>query len=487
MTKMKLVDLLNKVTILLNNADLDMEISGISYDSRTLNQGDLFVAIRGYEFDGHGYINDAINKGAACVICEETPPECLRYIVVENSRIALALISAAWFENPSTKIKVIGVTGTNGKTTVTTLLKSVLEYTTQAKVGLIGTNGNYIGDKEYLTSLTTPESYDIQRLLCKMVDENCEYAVMEVSSHALTLYRVHGIMFEVGIFTNLTPEHLDFHKSMDEYAKAKSKLFSYSRYAAINIDDEYARIMIESATGTVFTYSVKNDAADLVGKDVRLKPNKVDFCALTIGNLQRVELNIPGMFSVYNALAIISAALLTGIKIEDISSALKECHSVKGRVEIVPTNTDYTVIIDYAHTANALKNVILMARECFSGRVVTLFGCGGDRDNSKRPEMGRVAAKYSDYVIVTSDNPRTEDPEFIISQILTGMSDTKTPYKVIENRLQAIQWALENSQSGDVLILAGKGHETYQIVGREKRHFDEREIVADFCDLNKNQ
>lgn len=477
---MKLCDLLKKVNTLTVDADLDTDISGISYDTRTLSPGDLFVAIRGLEFDGHMYIEEAVKKGAACVICEEELFIDAQYIVVENSRKALALVSAEWFGHPAEKIKIIGATGTNGKTTVTTLIKCVLENCTGGKIGLIGTNGNLIGDKEYLTSFTTPESFEIQKLLAMMVDEGCKYAVMEVSSHALALYRVYGITFEVGIYTNLSPEHLDFHKTMEEYARAKALLFSYCRHSVINIDDEYASVMVKTAHDHVYTYSIKNETADLVGKNVHLSPDKVEFCALTIGHLCRVEVDIPGLFSVYNALATISAALLLEFELEDIATAIRTCDSAKGRVEVVPTNTDYTVLIDYAHTPDALLNILSMARGSTKGRVVTLFGCGGDRDKTKRPIMGEIAAKHSDFVVVTTDNPRTEDPNEIISQILVGMEGTKTPYEVIPNRCDAIHWALRNSRADDVLILAGKGHETYQIIGTEKNHFDEREIVAEY-------
>ena len=477
---MKLGDLLKKVDIMTCKADLDIDISGVGYDSRAVCAGNLFVAIRGHEFDGHSYISDAVSKGAVCIICEERPYIDTQYIIVENTRKALAIISAAWFGNPADKLTLIGVTGTNGKTTVTTLLKALIEECDNTKVGLIGTNGNYIGEKEYLTTLTTPESYDIHKLFKSMVDENCKYAVMEVSSHALVLNRVYGITFEIGIFTNLTPEHLDFHKTMDEYAKAKSLLFQNSRNSIINIDDEYAQIMINNAKDAVFTYSIDNDNADLVGKEVHLKPGKVEFSAVCGNDNVEFTLNIPGMFSVYNALATVSAALLSGFRPDNIKSALAKCKGVKGRAEVVPTNTDYTVIIDYAHTADALITVLKMARESTSGRVVILFGCGGDRDKSKRPQMGKAAADYSDFVIVTTDNPRTEEPNDIIKHIVEGMGDVKTPYEVIPNRVDAINWALKMSKTDDVLILAGKGHETYQIIGKNKNHFDEREIVAEY-------
>jgi len=476
---MTLMQLLENVKILESTISLDTQISGVCSDTRRLAPGNLFVAVKGYESDGNEFIGEAIAKGAACVICEKAPEEEMAYIVVENSRKVLALVSAAWFDYPAEKIKVIGVTGTNGKTTVTSLLKCVIEKSTGSKAGLIGTSVNMIGDRELASKLTTPESYEIQELLAMMVNEGCKYAVMEVSSHALVLSRVWGLEFEVGVFTNLSQDHLDFHGTMKAYAQAKSMLFAQSKNSAINIDDEYAQIMINSAMGDVFTYAVNDVSADLVGKDVKLYSDRVSFCALTIGNLLRLDVHIPGMFTVYNVLSVVSAALLLGLDIDTVTSALPLCEGVKGRAEVVPTGRDFTILIDYAHTPDALEKIICAARSSVSGRVVTLFGCGGDRDSSKRPVMGSVAAKYSDFVIVTSDNPRTEQPGEIIKDILVGMEGTNTPYEVIENRREAINWIINNARSGDVIILAGKGHETYQIIGKEKLHFDEREVVAE--------
>jgi len=477
---MKLRDLLEKLDITDAAADMEIEIHGVCFDTRKLRAGELFVAVRGFECDGHQHIEEAVDKGAVCVLCEETPNIDAPYVLVGDSRKALAAASAAWFGYPASKLRLVGVTGTNGKTTVTSLLKRVIEKCAGAKVGLIGTNANMIGDREIPAELTTPESYRIQELLAMMVSEGCEFAIMEVSSHALHLNRVYGIEFEVGVFTNLSPEHLDFHASMEEYASTKSLLFSISGKSAINIDDPHAPLMIKSAAGQVFTYAVNDDSADLVGKNVKLQSDRVDFCALTIGSLNRIVLRVPGMFSVYNALAVISSAMLLGFGIESVIAVLQTCEGVKGRAEIVPTNSDFTVLIDYAHTPDALENIIKAVRGSSQGRVVTLFGCGGDRDKKKRPLMGAIAARYSDFVIVTSDNPRTEAPGAIISDILAGMMDSNASYRVIENRREAIYWALENSESGDVLILAGKGHETYQIFGKEKTHFDEREVVAEY-------
>lgn len=483
---MKLKDLLEKTEVTSIAADLGMQVHGLCYDTRRIKAGELFVAIKGYESDGHSFIGKAVTEGAVCVICEEPPDVAVPYVIVNDSRKTLAAVSAAWFGYPAAGLKLVGVTGTNGKTTVTTLIKQILEKCTGAKVGLIGTNVNMIGGTELQTERTTPESYDLHALLAMMVREGCKYAVIEVSSHALLMSRVHGIQFDVGVYTNLTPEHLDIHLTMDEYARIKSRLFASCRMAAVNIDDEYAPVMINAAQCPVMTYSLKTDAADLVGKNIKLHPEKVEFCALTIGILTRAALKIPGMFSVYNALAAIAAVKLTGIDIECATVALETCKGAKGRTEVVPTPlSDCTVLIDYAHTPDALENIISAARTFTKSRVITLFGCGGDRYKEKRPQMGAIAAKLSDYVIVTSDNPRTEAPCDIINDILEGMKDTRTPYSVIENRGQAIYWALENTREGDVLLLAGKGHETYQIVGKDKTKFDEREVVAGFFARNR--
>ena len=477
---MRLGELLERVEILSFSVDMETEISGISYDTRSLRAGELFVAIKGYESDGHLYIGAAEDIGAVCVICEQYPVTAIPYIIVEDSRKALALVSAAWFGYPAEKLDIIGVTGTNGKTTVTSLIKQVIEKCSGTKAGLIGTNGILIGDKEMPAEHTTPESYEIHELFALMVRERCKYAVMEVSSHALCLSRVHGIEFETGVFTNLSQDHLDFHASIEEYAEAKSILFKQCRHAAINVDDGYSALIMDNALCPVFTFAVNDVSADLVAKNIKLLPDKVDFAALTIGNLMRVELMIPGMFSVYNALAAMSAALLLGFGLEEIAAALQICEGVKGRAEVVPTGEDFTVLIDYAHTPDAMQNIISTVRGYAPGRVVTLFGCGGDRDKEKRPIMGRIAVENSDFVVITSDNPRTEEPGSIINGIMAGIEGSATQYRVIENRREAIFWALENSKPGDVLILAGKGHETYQIFGKEKRHFDEREVVAEY-------
>jgi len=472
--------LLENVEIIHSEADTGIDISGICYDSRIVKNGELFIAVRGYETDGHKYIDDALGQGAICIVCEEVLDIQVPHIVVKDSRKALAMMSAAWFGFPAEKLILVGVTGTNGKTSVTNLIKYIIENCSGKKVGLIGTNGNFIGDRELPAVHTTPESYELHKLLDKMVLEGCIYVIMEVSSHALCQKRVFGIKYDVGVFTNLTPEHLDFHGSMDEYASAKSLLFKSSRKAVINIDDNYAPLMLEAAAGPVVTYAIENSSADLVGKDIKLQADKVDFCAVSVGSITRAELPIPGLFSVYNALASISSAIILGFGIERIVPLLKSYEGVKGRAETVATGLGYTVLIDYAHTPDALKNIISAVRGYAQGRVVTVFGCGGDRDKKKRPLMGRIATEMSDFTVITTDNPRTEDPGRIINDIKAGIINPDVFYTMIENRREAIWFALDDLKPGDVLIIAGKGHETYQIMGNNKIHFDDREIVAEF-------
>jgi len=461
----------------------DIEISGICYDSRRVVAGSLFVAIRGLQSDGHDHISSAVEKGAVCVICEKAPQDStIPYVLVEDSRAALALVSSAFYGDAHKKLKIIGVTGTNGKTTTACLIKQMLESLTDKPIGLIGTLGDFIGDNEVSHSRatsTTPDPDELHELFAQMVRAGCEYAVMEVSSHALVLEKLTGVEFEVGIFTNLTQDHLDFHGSLEEYAKAKARLGGQSRTMAINIDDSYALTMIENATAQVMTFSTKNNSADLVAREIRMQPSKVEFCALMTGELVRAEIAIPGNFSVYNALAAMLALRILGFSLDECAAALQKCSGVPGRAESVPTGRDFTVLIDYAHTPDALENIISAVRAGTTGRVVTLFGCGGDRDRTKRPIMGETAAKLSDFLIVTSDNPRTEEPEAIIADILEGVQDSKTPYEVIPDRRAAIAYAINNAKPNDTIILAGKGHETYQEINGVKQDLDERVVVAE--------
>ncbi len=477
---MKLRDILNGIEITELHADMDMEITGVDSDSRKAGPGRMFVAVVGFESDGHKFIESAVKAGAVCILCQRPPESDVPYVLTPNTRRGLAAASANMLGRPADKMKIIGVTGTNGKTTTTNLVKTIIEKCLGAKVGLIGTNGNMIGNTELHTERTTPESNELQELFAKMYDAGCEYVVMEVSSHALFLDRVYGVTYEAAVFTNLTEDHLDFHPTMEDYGKAKAILFTICRKGAVNIDDEYAHLMLDAAKSPVLKYSVLNESAELHAENVELHDDSVSFTAVYGGERCEAHLAIPGKFSVYNALSAISAAIMLGIGLKSAVSALAQCRGVMGRAEVVPTGRDFTIIIDYAHTPDALDNIISTVRGIARGRVVTLFGCGGDRDSRKRPIMGSIAAEKSDFVIVTSDNPRTEEPGAIINDILQGMQDTKTPYVVIENRREAIGWAIKNAQPRDIIILAGKGHETYQILGREKVHFDEREVVAEY-------
>ena len=475
---MKLKDLLRGLTPLEVHADLEQDITGISYDSRQVQPGGLFVAIPGFAADGHRFIPMAREKGAAVVFCQERPQGPGSYVLLPDTREALALASANWFGRPAEHMTMIGFTGTNGKTTSTYLLKHILERTLGARVGLVGTIQNMIGDRVLHTDRTTPESYDLQALFRQMLDAGCTHVIMEVSSHALALHRVAGIPFETGVFTNLTQDHLDFHKTMEEYRRAKSMLFSMSRHGVINLDDPAAEKMLAEARCPVLTYSV-NGPADLSARAVELHPHQVAFLAEYRGRQVPAALGIPGKFSVYNALSVLGAALTLGVGLEDAVDALATAQGVKGRAEVVPTpGKEYTVLIDYSHTPDSLENILNTVREFSRGRVIAVFGCGGDRDPIKRPIMGEIAARLADVVVVTSDNPRTEDPMKIIDQILEGVRRLDTPCTVIENRRQAIRWAMDNADAGDVIVLAGKGHETYQEIGHEKFHLDEREEVA---------
>ena len=484
---MKLREILSGMEILESTVDMDTEISGVSYDSRRTRPGDLFVAVVGFESDGHDYISAALEKGAAAVLCQTVPGRTAPYARVPDTRLGLALCSVNFFGNPAGDMKLIGVTGTNGKTTSTLLMKHVLEHCLGAKVGLIGTTGNMIGELELPSERTTPESLELQKLLREMADAGCEYVVMEVSSHALALSRVAGIEYETGIFTNLTQDHLDFHGGMEQYAEAKAQLFRQSRHAVLNLDDGYFDLMKKAAECPLMTYSANSNDADMIAKDIKLLPDRVKFCAVTLGDIARVDLGIPGRFSVYNALDVIAGCMTLGISLSDCAAALSSAKGVKGRVESVPTDGDYTVLIDYAHTPDALENVLRAVRETASGRLVAVFGCGGDRDRKKRPIMGEIGTRESDFAIITSDNPRTEDPDAIIADIVGGILEKKNRYKVISDRVKAIEWAIEKHKSGDVIVLAGKGHETYQEINHVKHHMDEREIVAQIMERRKNK
>lgn len=476
---MKLRELIKNLSIIEMNADAELEISGVSYDSRKTEKGDMFVAIRGFEADGHKFIPKAVENGAAVILCEEKPSCDIPYVLVSDSRYGLAIVSRDFFGDPASEMTMIGITGTSGKTSSSYLIKHMLESKLDAKVGLIGTNGNMIGDEFLHTEHTTPESYELHKLFRHMADSGCTHVVMEVSSHSLTLERVAGIHFDVALYTNLSQDHLDFHGTMEEYAAAKRKLFSMCSLGCFNLDDAWADFMRDGASCRTMTFSTEKNEADLVAKDIRLTADGVRFASVSGDEISMTKLGIPGMFSVYNALGTMSVGLALGLSLADCSDAMSSAKGVKGRLEIVPTGRDFSVVIDYSHKPDALEKVLKTLKPVTRGRLIALFGCGGDRDKLKRPIMGRIAADNADLVVVTSDNPRTEDPDEIIREIVAGMIDKRTPTKVICDRREAIAWAIDNAAPGDVLLLAGKGHEDYQVVGHEKHHMDEREIVAD--------
>ena len=474
---MKLSELLKDISVVECTANLETDISAICYDSRKATPGSLFVAISGFASDGNRFIPMAVGKGSVAVVTAKKPVTDVPYILVENDRLALSLLATNFYDCPAKKMKLIGVTGTNGKTSTTLLLKQVLEKTLGAKVGLIGTMENMVGQEVIPTERTTPESLELQQLFDRMKRAGCSHVVMEVSSHALTLDRVGGVRFDVAAFTNLTEDHLDFHKTMDAYCDAKAELFARCDRAVINIDDSYAYRMQEKAACPVIRTSCH--VADLYATDVVMEAEGISFTAVAGEKRVPVSLPIPGKFTVYNALSVIGIALQLGVSLEDSARALATVYGVKGRMEVVPTpGTPYSVLIDYSHTPDALENVITSVKNFCKGRVITVFGCGGDRDPIKRPIMGHIGVKLSHIGIITSDNPRTEDPNSIIADILKGVKVADGLYYVVPERRLAIRYAMDIAQKDDIIILAGKGHETYQEINGVKHHLDEREEVA---------
>ena len=475
---MKLKELLRGIPVLESTADPELDIEDVCYDSRKAGKNSLFVAISGFASDGNRFIPMALGKGAVAVVTAKKPEGTVPYILVESDRLALALLGCSFYGHPAKSMTIIGVTGTNGKTSSTLILKQVLERCLGAKVGLVGTMANMIGEEILPTERTTPESFELQRLFAQMRDAGCTHVVMEVSSHAVTLERIGGIHFDVAAFTNLTEDHLDFHKTMDAYCEAKAELFRRCDRAVINIDDAYSNRIRAAALCPVLTTGIVSPA-DLRGLNPQLHAEGITFTACHGEERAEVALSIPGRFTVYNTLTVMGIALQLGISLSDCAAALRTVTGVKGRVEVVPTpQTPYSVLIDYAHTPDGLENVLTSVRDFCKGRLIAVFGCGGDRDPMKRPIMGKIGVGLSDFAVITSDNPRTEDPMAIINDILTGVSEEDGEYIVIEDRRRAIRYAMDIAKKDDIIVLAGKGHETYQDIGGEKHHLDEREEVA---------
>ena len=484
---MRLRELLQDIQVLECTADLEADIENIYYDSRKVTPGSLFVAISGFASDGNRFIPMAVEKGAAVVVTARKPEMDVPYVLVESDRMALAMLGCNFYGHPAKAMTMIGVTGTNGKTSVTLLLKQVLETCLGAKVGLIGTMANMVGDEIIPTERTTPESFELQGLFARMRNAGCTHVVMEVSSHAITLDRIGGVQFDIAAFTNLTEDHLDFHKTMDAYCDAKAELFRRCAAAVINRDDGYAPRMLAAAECPVVTTSVSGEAG-LYAKDLELLSEGIRFTAVSGGESANIHVPIPGKFTVYNTLTVLGIAKQLGISLSDCAAALETVQGVKGRIEVVPTpETPYSVLIDYAHTPDGLENVLSSVKDFCKGRLISVFGCGGDRDPMKRPVMGEIGVKRSDIAIITSDNPRTENPMAIIEDILKGVKQEYGEYIVMEDRRAAIRYAMDIAEKDDIIVLAGKGHETYQEINGHKYHLDEREEVAAHLQELRNQ
>lgn len=469
--------LLENLTNVEISGDTNREINKIEYDSKRIEKNDIFVAINGFKDNGKNYIDDAINNGACAIVCQDEieKKEGITYIKVEDARIALAVMSATYYGNPARKLKIIGVTGTKGKTTTTYMIRDIM-LASGKKIGMIGTICNTYGDIKEESIRTSPESLDLQALLARMVEAGMEYVVMEVSSHALALNRVYGIKFIVGVFTNLSEDHLDFHKTMENYLEAKAKLFEMSDFAIVNGDDIYAPRLLKMIKIKKATYGLDN-AVDLTATDIRVNPSYVEFKMYVNKMLETIKINIPGRFTVYNALAAIGVCSLFGAQMDAICGALGALR-VPGRNEVIDLNKTFTVIVDYAHTPASLEAILSSAKRYTKGRVICVFGCGGNRDKEKRAMMGEISGRLADFTVITTDNPRDENPGKIIEDIETGIKQTRGLYKTIENRRQAIKFAMRIAWKSDVIIIAGKGHETYQEVENGKKlYFDDKEIV----------
>ncbi len=467
----------------------EIEVAKVQYDSRKIEQSDCFVAFKGTTSDGHNFVQTAINQGAKVVVLQDDNvlPDALCMhtgvvkVVVPDSRKALAIISSNYFGNPSKKLKLVGITGTNGKTTTSHLIKSILEAAGE-KVGLIGTIEYRIGDKIIPATHTTPESLELNELFALMVQSGCTSVSMEVSSHALDQSRVYGLDFDLAIFTNLTQDHLDYHKTMENYFNAKKILFTElkpSGYSIINIDNRWGDKLWESIKGNRYSYGITS-SADMQVIDLKLGIEGSTFQVRNGVGTFALSTPLIGRFNIYNSLASYTAGVALGIPRELIISGINKLKNVRGRFERITSPAGWTAIVDYAHTPDALENCLKTIHDILPknnrGRIITVFGAGGDRDKTKRPLMGHIAGDYSDIVIVTSDNPRTEKPEDIIDDIMRGVMRRASVLREVDRRT-AIENAIKCARSGDVILIAGKGHEDYQIIGKEKRHFSDREIV----------
>lgn len=467
--------------------NLDIDIKDIESDSRKVKPNSMFVAIVGFDTDGHKYIKQAIDNGAIVVVIQEGAKiakaditDDVTILMVPDTRIALAKIANNFYGNPTKKFTLIGITGTKGKTTTTFMIKAILEKKGQ-KVGLIGTVANYIGNKNLgESSRTTPDSLELQRLFSQMAEEKVDSVIMEVSSQALKLHRVEGCNFDIAVFTNFSEDHISEkeHPDMEDYFNSKLKLIEMAKCSYINADDfKVSKIKRLLQDKDIKSYGIDNEA-DLIAKDITITNSSVDFKVKIDGKNERVKAGIPGRFSVYNSLAAINVATKLGANAEDIKDALLTVR-VPGRSELVDNKKGLTIMIDYAHSPESLQNILSAVKSYTRGKVIAVFGCGGDRDRTKRPIMGQIATNIADYTIITSDNPRTENPEEIVKEIEVGAKKSKGKYECIVDRTEAIKKAINMATKNDIIVLAGKGHETYQEINGQKKHYDEREIIKE--------
>ncbi|MDR3307193.1 MAG: UDP-N-acetylmuramoyl-L-alanyl-D-glutamate--2,6-diaminopimelate ligase [Endomicrobium sp.] len=495
---MKLKGILSDDMKIFVSGDLDVEVSGISYDSRTVKNGYVFFALPGHNTDGCKHIGEAMKKGASAIVSHSNVETCqIPLIIAEDIFRFMSIFSAKFYNYPDRELNVIGVTGTNGKTTIAYMIDSVLSHA-GVDCGVMGTINYRYGDKVVEAQNTTPQAPDIYRIMREMLDAGVKHIVMEVSSHALSLGRVYGIDFDITVFTNLTQDHLDFHKTMGRYFEAKSALFrslgtgekKNRKFAVINIDDKYGKKLADiglNAEKKLYC-ALNNVEADFKAQNIDVSSSGSKFDLLYAGNTAKINIKHFGLHNVYNALAALAASVCSGIEFRKVVEGLNNAMQAPGRLEQVGTGGGgFEVLVDYAHTEDALKNVLQAVKKIKHKRIITVFGCGGDRDRTKRPIMGKVAVETSDFVFVTSDNPRTEDPNLIVLDIEAGIKRVyKTNYKVVVDREEAIKEAVMMADKGDIVLLAGKGHETYQIIGLDKIHFSDIEIAAKYIEL-KNQ
>jgi len=485
MSMIKLTELLSIIPFYKVKGNIEeIHINKIEMDHRKINKNDIFVCIRGFTVDGHDYAEKAIEKGATVIIAEKDMKTSVATIIVPDSSRALALIAASFYDYPTTKLSLIGITGTNGKTTTTYLLEAIFNQNKE-NTGLIGTIQMKIGDKTYAVNNTTPDSLFLQKTFKQMVDEKIDIAIMEVSSHALDLGRVHGCDYDIALFTNLSQDHLDYHKDLDDYLRVKSLLFAQlgntyhvgkGKFAIVNQDDPASQLIKKSTAQHILTYGCQSKA-DIMAENIELSASGTRFMLKTpIGEVE-INSQLIGMFNVYNMLAASSVAIAKNVDLQVIKDALENISGVNGRFEQVNEGQNFSVIVDYAHTPDSLENVLQTITEFSKQRIYVVVGCGGDRDRSKRPLMANIAVKYADQAIFTSDNPRTEEPELILNDMTDHLMETN--YEIITDRKHAIFRAIDLANDGDIILIAGKGHETYQEINRVKYEFDDREVARE--------